>query len=298
MEDIKVIPPKISWFAHIDITTHCHIGNCVYCSRFERHIPEDKKYFMALSQIRAALEAYKTYPKRIGIIGGEPQLHPEFEQVCNLLLEYGSRRRYGLWTSIDPNTSKWSSVIARTFKFIAFNQHNPGQQQVCKHQPLTVALKDAVENAELRAEQTSQCYFGTQWCYTATPLGGYYCEVGAFLAYLQGIKGWGLKEGWWKNDWHEQEDICQLCGGCVPQERQLLCHPKQRMSKSFLEMLIKNGCKLGDYELVETPYTIEYMKRHASENIGAYRGDRGGRRDTEKPTIHIDWSKYEKTLDG
>jgi hypothetical protein len=279
----------LKWFSHIDITNHCHIGNCTYCSRFERHVPASKRYFMSLETIEAALIAYRGFPNPIGIIGGEPQLHPQFNDICLLLQKHNLRGKYGLWTSINPAKSKYSEMIGRTFGFVAYNEHNQFQLQTCRHQPLTLALQDMVPNKDLQKDLAEQCYFRLKWCGTVNPNGAFHCEIAAALALLMDKRGWDVKSGWWNNDWHEQYEFCLMCGGCIPQDRQLICDKKQKLSPSFLAMLQAVGATIGDYELIEEPYSMQYLKEHSLEKPGAYRGDRA---ETEQGTINIDWGKY------
>jgi organic radical activating enzyme len=278
------------WSNHIDITNNCHISDCVYCSRFERHVPKEARYNMSLEQIEKILLAYKNARNQISLIGGEPQLHPQFKEICELLLKHNPKTRYGLWTSINPEKSKYKDIIKKTFNFVAFNEHNENQLNTCKHQPLTTALIDMVVNSELRKELVEQCYFKNKWCSTVNPLGAYHCEIAASIGYLFNIPGWEVKENWWLNDWHDQYELCLLCGGCIPQERQLICNKKQKISKTFLKMLIEHNCNIGDYELIDMPYSIQYLKDHSGEKPGAYRGDRG---EIEDNYININWKKYE-----
>jgi hypothetical protein len=278
------------WFSHIDVTNYCSTNNCIYCSRFLRHIPDSARYNLSLEKVDEALKAYRGFPNRLGIIGGEPLIHPEFEEICRLLLKYNNKRKYGLWTSINPEKSKYKNTIRKTFALVAFNEHSPYQLEMCKHQPLTLSAKDMVPNESLRREFYEQCYFRLKWCGTITPLGAFHCEIAAGIASLIGRKGWQVKEGWWLNDWHEQIDLCELCGGAVPQERQVLCDKTEKMSPSFLKLLKENNCIVGDYKLITEPYSIPYLKEHSNICPGAYRGDKG---EIEKPTINIDWGKYE-----
>jgi hypothetical protein len=253
-------------------------------------VPANKRYNMNLNEIEKTLIAYKGFSEHIGIIGGEPQIHPQFEEICEILLKYNSKRKYGLFTSINPKTSKYQKIIEKTFGMVAFNEHNPDQLNVCKHQPLTLAAKDMVPNQNLRTELYKQCYFRLKWCGTVNPLGAFHCEIAASIAYLIGQKGWDVKKGWWLKDWREQISLCELCGGAVPQERQLLCDRVEKISPSILKLFEDNGCVLNEHQLVTEPYTIDYLKKHAEERPGAYRGDKG---EVEPPTIMIDWKKYE-----
>jgi len=277
------------WFSHIDITNYCTMNSCIYCSRFLRHVPENKRYNLSLERIGTALAAYKGFPEHIGIIGGEPLIHPQFKEMCQLLLKFNGKEKYGLFTSINPETSKYKDIIKKTFGFVAFNMHSPNQLTECKHQPLTLAAKDMVPNRQLRNEFYEQCFFRRRWCGTVNPLGAFHCEIAASIAYLIGQRGWEVKQGWWLNDWHEQINLCELCGGAVPQERQLLCDRVEKISPSILKLLKDNGFVIGEYKLVTEPYTIEYLKNHVSECPGAYTPNR----EAEGSTINIDWAKYE-----
>lgn len=277
------------WFGQIDITNHCHIGNCLYCSRYERHIPKDKKYFMSVEEVEKAVLSYEGFESPIGLIGGDPLLHPKFTEICEMLLKHNKKEKYGLWTSINPKTSKYKDIILNTFGFVAFNEHNSVQQESCKHQPLTLALVDMVKNEELRKELTEQCYFRLKWCGTVNPNGAFHCEIAGSIAYLLGYTGWPIEKGWYNKDWHEQYYLCELCGGCIPQERQLIGNKKQKISPLIYNLFKMNNISLGDHEIISEPYSMAYLKKHADERAGAYRGDIG---EIESSTINIDWRKY------
>lgn len=225
-------------------------------------------------------------------MGGEPQLHPQFAEICELLGKYGDKNRFGLWTSIDPKKSKYRNYIEKYIGYVAYNPHTTEQEKVCKHQPITLACKDMVVNSSLRDQLIEQCYFGLEWCGSINPLGGYHCEIAAAIGYLLDIPGTPLTPGWYnlKPDQSGQKEICQLCGLCVPQERQLIGDKKQKISKTIHDLFTAKDIPLGDFTLVTEPYSVKYLREHSSEKPGAYRGDIG---ETEKPTINVDWSKYE-----
>ena len=181
--------------------------------------------------------------------------------------------------------------------FVPYNPHSDEQMQSCLHQPFTLASVDLVENEELRNDLINDCYFDRRWCSTITPLGGYFCEIAASLAYLQGIPGVPVEVDWWKDmsKMTYQKDFCQLCGACIPMERQVLCNKKQKISKSFLKMLLNNNLPIGDFELFEHPMDFEYMKKWAKTwKPGAYRqqGDICACEDTEPLGSTLDWEKY------
>ena len=74
-------PIKEAWFCNIDITSKCFM-TCLYCSRYTKHLRDDQKYDMTLEVFEKTLDTLKNWPNRIGIIGGEPIMHDQFEEIC------------------------------------------------------------------------------------------------------------------------------------------------------------------------------------------------------------------------
>jgi hypothetical protein len=117
-----------------------------------------------------------------------------------------------------------------------------------------------VENPILRRELIENCWIGDYWCFEASPYGIFHCEVGFGLAMLQGFKGWEIERRWWERDtMADQLYLCELCGGCIPMEKQLLCDGKEKISSSFLQILADNRLPVGDYELITKPFSHHYM---------------------------------------
>ena len=291
-EKMKMTPCSEKWCNHIDITNKCHIGDCSYCSRYIRHIPQEKRYEMSLEDIDKALDAYKGMRGLIGIMGGEPLTHPKFAEICELIrLKYPPEKMH-LFTSINPNLSKFRDEVYKTFRHVAVNEHTMFQNSVGLHQPFTLAVRDMVENEELRIELIKDCWFGKNWCGTVTPLGAYHCEIGASIAYALGVKGWDVEPRWWeRGDIGEQEMFCQLCGACIPMERQAPVNKKQKMSVSVYQILSENDLIVGDIELVTKPFTVEYMAKWAKIWApGNYRGDID---QGEALGSNIDWGKWD-----
>jgi hypothetical protein len=286
----------------IDITNRC-FNTCVYCTRFIRHLRPDMLWEMDPAQLERIIDCSKDMPVTMfGIIGGEPQMHSRFGEimeVCRDRLGYG---RAALFTSIDPNKSRYRDEIRRTFHYIPANLHTIEQLYSCQHHPFTLAAVDMVSDPMLRSELIENCWIGDMWCFSASPLGIFHCEVAYGLAMLQGIKGWKIEPGWWKRETMlDQLYLCDLCGGCIPMEKQFLIDSVQKISPSFLAMLQKRNLPVGRFELVTQPFTIEYMANWAkvwrpsqyraeddeeAERQGAYLGNR------------IDWSKWTMRNEG
>ena len=74
--------PKEMRTIQIDITNAC-IHQCSNCTRMCGH--HKKNFFMDWNTFKAAVDSLKGYEGTIGIMGGEPTLHPEFERFVRYL---------------------------------------------------------------------------------------------------------------------------------------------------------------------------------------------------------------------
>lgn len=271
-----------SWFCHIDVTSRCPMS-CLYCSRYNRHLRADQRRDMPLELIDTALESLREWPARIGIMGGEPILHNHFVEMCALIRNKYPKEKMGLWTSGGPKWEEYKTIANETFGFIAYNEHNPIQQAMCRHQRLTVAVKDVVKDKQYMDELIDDCWVQRIWCPTITSKGGFFCEIAAAQDFLwDGPGGYTVDRSWWKRtptQFKDQVDrYCQNCGMCVPMERDLLGAGVEKMSPSvYAQMNIHNnvGIEIGkQVEIFDTQFSIdEIEKKKHSWYPGNYRGD-------------------------
>lgn len=266
----------------IDITNHC-FHSCLYCSRYNRHLRPDQRTHMTLQQISTALDTLKIWPGNIGIIGGEPLLHPEFEQICALIRSKFSPSKMGLWTSGGVHWQRYQSCIRDTFEFIAYNEHNAEQLKTCKHQPLTIAIKDAVPDNELRNTLIDDCWVQRTWCPTINHYGAYFCEIAAAQDVLlnEGRNAWPVEPGWWKkipNQFQDQvRQFCNNCGMPIPMARELILKKTEKFSPTTLKLFRdRRLMKISDNDI--ELFTHQFSKDEIINNIktwtpGNYRGD-------------------------
>jgi hypothetical protein len=238
---------------------------------------------MTLQQIVTALDSLKTWPSKIGIIGGEPLLHPEFPQICELIRCKFPPSKMGLWTSGGKNFQKYLPLIQKTFGQIAYNEHNETQLKTCKHQPLTIAIKDVVKDDDLRKSLIDDCWVQRTWCATINHFGAYFCEVAAAQDVLlnEGRNAWPVDAGWWKKVPAQFQDqvnkFCDNCGMAIPMERELILKKTEKFSPSVLKMFEEKNCrKISDNDVELFPY--QFTKEDILKNIetwtpGNYRGD-------------------------
>ena len=278
-----MIPIWDTWCMQIDITNYCS-HSCLYCSRYNRHLKREQRKNMTLEQISVALDSLKTWPNKIGIIGGEPILHPEFPEICELILSKFPPSKMGLWTSGGRNYNKYLPLINRTFGFIAYNEHNEEQLDACKHQPLTIAIKDVVKDEELRKTLIDDCWVQRTWCATINHFGAYFCEVAAAQDVLlnDGRDAWPVTPGWWKKTPSQfQDQVDKFCGNCgmpIPMEREFIRKKTEKFSPSTLKAFRdKNLRKVYDEDIELFDY--QFTKNEIIKNIqtwtpGNYRGDK------------------------
>lgn len=229
-----------AWFCHIEVTNVCW-KDCLYCSRYNRHIRQDQRFFMDLDFIAEAAKSLKGYPGRIGIIGGEPTTHPKFEEICILLQGLYPRSRLGLWTTGGARYEKYKSLISKTFGFLAYNEHTAEQRAVCLHQPLTMAIGDLVPDSDLQAELINNCWVQHGWCPSINPKGGFFCEIAQALdVILDGPGGYPITSDWWKKTPEQFKDqvdrYCQYCGMPVPLRREILDTQREKITGGLLEV--------------------------------------------------------------
>ena len=233
-------PISEAWVCQLEITNFCG-RNCLYCSRYQRHLRKDQRYHMSLKFLEKALDSLKYWPGKIGAMGGEPILHPEFEACCELIRSKFPKDKMGLWTSGGKNYDKLKPVIDKTFGFVAYNEHNSDQQEVCKHQPITLSIKDLVPDKDLRDKLINDCCVQKIWAPAINPKGGFFCEIAAALdLLLDGPGGYELTPDWWKKSPKEYknqvDENCGICGMAIPYERELIKNQVEKFSPSTLKL--------------------------------------------------------------
>ncbi|MCQ2014187.1 radical SAM protein [Clostridium butyricum] len=236
--------PKDMRIIQIDITNRC-VHECSNCIRFCGH--HKKPYYMEWEMFKKSVDSLLEFGNTIGIMGGEPTLHPQFERFVNYLAEkypsqyklpsnrkpiinfpryihdknylldetLNNRKGPGLWTSVSKNYYKYFELIQDTFSFQNINDHdNP-----CLHQPILVSRKEIGISDEEWVQIRDNCICQNLWSASITPKGAFFCEVaGALDMLFDGPGGWKVEEGWWKRepkDFGEQLKWCEICGGAL-----------------------------------------------------------------------------------
>lgn len=253
--------PKEMQNIQIDITNAC-TKTCSNCTRFCGH--HSKPFFMEYQYFKSAVDSLNTFPGVVGMIGGEPTLHPEFEKMAQYLaasrlempealcrkpifdmgkemhreLLQGGRKCCGLWSTIGKLYYKYFEVISDTFAYQILNDHsNP-----CKHQSLLMSWKDFGLSEEEWIEKRDNCWIQNSWSATITPKGAFFCEVaGALDMLFDGPGGWDINDhNWWKktpDQFGSQLTWCDICGAALNSPSRISSDGRDDVSKTLFSML-------------------------------------------------------------
>lgn len=251
---------------HIEITNGCSL-QCSQCTRFVGH--HKKPFFMDLDMVEKAAQSLEGYPGQIGIMGGEPTLHPQFKEICELVQKLvPNRRQRSLWT----NGLKWEQykeIIEQTFDpdHIIYNDHK--DMEVGYHQPLLVAAEEILDDRELMWRLIGNCWVQWRWSASITPRGGFFCEVAAAMDHLfDGPGGYPVKPGWWNKNPNEFMDqvkrYCPRCSGAIPMERISSHAGYDLISPENAERLKNCGSpkfSRGDYKIFDKKLTEKDIEK-------------------------------------
>ena len=233
-----MISPAQQKVIQIDITNACP-HRCSNCTRFCGH--HKKPFFMDLEDVKEAIDSLAEYPGMVGIMGGEPTLHPQFPEIVEYLNNarpadvrseryapiqdfaayrnkhlQGMRVSRGLWSSLGPGYKKHYELIQDSFPYQCLNDHQHGG----KHLALLVPRQElGIPDSEW-VKYRDNCWVQTEWSACITPKGAFFCEVaGALDMLFDGPGGWIPEPGWWKrspDSFGDQLQWCELCSACLP----------------------------------------------------------------------------------
>lgn len=253
---------------HIEVTNACNL-TCANCTRFVGH--HKNYFFMDLETVEKALKSLEGFKGRIGMMGGEPTLHPEFRQICKLYQKYvPNREQRGFWT----NGYRWKDyedIILETFdqEHIVYNDHK--DPDVGDHQPLLIAATDIIDDEELMWKLIDKCWVNQRWSASITPKGCFYCEVAAAQDHLyNGAGGYPIEPGWWNKTTEQYRDqvkrYCINCSAAIPMPRFSAHSGKDLVSVSIAEKL--KGCASpkflkGNFEIFNKKFTAEQIEEYS-----------------------------------
>ncbi len=242
--------PKDMKIIMIDITNACVLA-CSNCTRMCGH--HEKTFMMDFDTFKRAVDSLEGFQGTVGLIGGEPTLHPEFERFA-LYLQSKYPKICGEGSDpamLHPVTDFMKTIQDLGLKYTKNNKSDgcdnarvpvPGLFSVAGesylkhyeliqdtfkrqglnnhgsemfHQPAMVARKDLGIPDDQWLELRDNCWLQNSWSASITPKGAFFCEIAASLdMLLHGPGGWPLEKDWWKRKPEEFGDQLQWCELC------------------------------------------------------------------------------------
>jgi len=178
----------------------------------------------------------------IGVFGGNPAIHPQFDKICGIMRHYFSQKQCGLWCN---NLMGKGGAARKTFNpavsnlnvhldheaFAEFKRDWPeslpfGLIDDSRHSPVFVSMQDVIRNKGKRWELIANCDINKHWsamiCEFRGELRGYFCEIAGAQAMLHQTEpnypdlGVAVEPRWWQKsmkDFKEQvRHHCHQCG--------------------------------------------------------------------------------------
>ena len=299
--------PKNMEIIQIDITNACpHM--CSNCTRFCGH--HAKPFFMSFDTFKRAVDSLQEFPNMVGVIGGEPTVHPEFEKFADylrksrvgggiipvmrkpvpamldfILTRLGSlHNKLGLWSSLNKTYYKHFETIHDTFPSQFLNDHD----NACLHQALLMPRKELGISDEEWIQKRDACWIQNTWSATITPKGAFFCEVAGSLDMLfDGPGGWEVDSDWWKRtpeEFGEQLEWCELCSGCLDVPKRISNDERDDMTPTMYERLkaMKSPKIAKKKFFVHEPSTFDKSLYHTFTGSNDYMNAAGNVRTTNR----------------
>jgi hypothetical protein len=242
----KMVSPgmkrKAAWrggIVQIHITRACDKA-CFGCTQGSNL--GGKSTMIPLDLFEQAVISLKDYFGVVGIFGGNPALHPHFEDLCAILQRHIPKIRRGLWCNHPKGHGK---AMRETFNpavsnlnvhldkeaYQEFKRDWPesepfGLHEDSRHSPVYVALSDVIKDESERWDLISKCDVNQQW---SSMIGMFRGELRAWFCEIAGAQsmlhqndpnypdtGVEVTSGWWKKSMqefaHQARKHCHECG--------------------------------------------------------------------------------------
>lgn len=229
----RVLQIKVGNFCDLDCS-NCSVG--VGIAKNLKRI-----FMMTPEQFRAACRSLAGFPGVIGMFGGNPCIHPKFEELCEIFREeIPNKDQRGLWSN---NLRGHGEICRETFspEHSNLNVHGvrdawdeirrvwpeakpipAGLNAVSHHGPIFGSMLDLGVSEKEMWERVSKCYVNQTWSAEITvvagQLQGYFCEVAATMAELENdpSRGTLIVPGWWNKPIDTfKEQVNHFCSKCL-----------------------------------------------------------------------------------
>lgn len=223
----------------VKVTNACDLdcNNCSVAVGFAKALKQ--KFFMTPDQFRTALRSLRGYDGVIGMFGGNPCIHPDFPELCQIFKEeVPDQDQRGLWSN---RPFKHAALCRDTFSpthsnlnvhgsQVAWDEFKAGWPEAklleagrghSRHSPIFGSPRDVGVTEDEMWEAVSKCYVNQTWSAAITvvdgELFGYFCEIAATMAEITNSPGTGylIIEGWYDRRMpefsHQVQTACPFC---------------------------------------------------------------------------------------
>lgn len=250
-----MIPPSVrrpgkyrEGVIQIHVTRSCDKA-CFNCTQGSNY--RGKPYHVSLDQFEIAVVSLKKYWGVVGIFGGNPAAHPQFETLCEIMRAHIPFEQRGLWCN---NPLGKGAIMRQTFNPAVSNLNVHLDQKAYKefksdwpecgpvgltndsrHAPVYVAMKDVVPDESERWKLIANCDINKHWSAGMASFRGkmraWFCEIAMGQSILHQddpeypdtgipieLHQWNkytINDWWWKNDMqtfaHQVRKHCHEC---------------------------------------------------------------------------------------
>ncbi len=164
-----------------------------------------KPVMMSVEQFERACQSLEGYFGVVGVFGGNPAMHPDFDEICEVMRSYFPFEQRGLWCNnprgkgkkmrdtFNPAASNLNVHLSQP-AFDEFKRDWPesmpfGLERDSRHSPPYVAMLDVLPDEAARLELIGKCDINRYWSamIAAIPgkgLRGFFCELAGAQAIL------------------------------------------------------------------------------------------------------------------
>jgi hypothetical protein len=207
-----------------------------------------KPVMITPEDFEVACKSLQGYWGVVGMFGGNPAMHPQFELLCDIFAHYFPKDQRGLWCNhprgkgkkmqqtFDPAVSNLNVHLNRE-AYDEFKRDWPesfpfGLDKDSRHSPPFVALQDVEPNERKRWDLISDCDINKFWSAMVCSVPGkgvrgFFCELAGAMAMLHANDpswpdlGVPAAPGWWAQGMQafgeQAKFYCHRCG--VPLKR-------------------------------------------------------------------------------
>jgi len=237
---MKAPTDKSNDIIQILVTRACDLFHCSNCTqllpmRGSHGICFDPVH-MSPDVFRQALRSLDGWPGVRAMFGGNPCVHPRFDELCEIMRqEVPDPRQRGLWTN---NLRGKGAIVAETFipgasRFnlnlhaddaaaAEMREHLPGvpiygEGKASHHAPILLDWRDMGLSYEQWSEKREQCDINRHWSAAIVERysrpWAYFCEVASSIDAITGENhGVPAVPGWWR--WKMDRFDHQVTGCC------------------------------------------------------------------------------------